>query len=100
MPQCINCAAAKKIANHATTSTNCPFFKARYSCMALTTLLRVIHDNKFQGYKSPFNSCDFDLNTVEAQELNIPTIHGSLQVLPDGSTKAPAKKHRKKVAFQ
>ena len=93
-PRCINCTAAKKHANHEATSHECPFFKARHSHSAITALLTIIQNNKFDGNKSPFDSQHFGLINAKITDSLLHSFQaGSILVHPDGSTTAvPAKK--------
>ena len=87
IPQCINCTAAKKFANHEATDKECPFFKARHSRSAITALLTVIWNNKFTGHMSPFDSHHFGLVNAEVTDSLLSHFNaGSILVNADGST--------------
>ena len=95
-PRCVNCIAAKKHADHEATSSDCLFFRARHNRRAITDLLNVIRENKYHGFKSPFNSRDFNLVHGEVSESQLQTLHGSIFVAPDGTAStAPAAKGKK-----
>ena len=51
---CINCCTAGKDDKHKATSITCPFYKARFSRVRLTTLLDVIRDRQKSRLFSPF----------------------------------------------
>ena len=98
--------AAKKNANHAATSPECPFFKARHSRKDLTTLLDTIRANRLRGFKSPFNqrSMNFvDGDSYKESEITV-TALGNKEVQQDGkivevATTSHTKKNKRGVRF-
>ena len=103
---CINCTAVKKNANHSATSTDCPFFKARFSRKDLTMLLDTIRANRSRGFKSPFNqrSMTFIDSDIYKDPVITGTPLGNKEVWQDGKiievvTTSYKKKDKRSVRF-
>ena len=102
LPRCINCVAAKKLANHTVTSQECPFIKVHHSRRGIMVLLHLIWGNKMSGFKSPFNSHYFDLPSAELTDISLQilkdsSMSGSLVQLDGSTCPLPSKKKKGKT---